>query len=89
MTKRNQYDGDEGNDIVKDGEHVRVPMMLCDAMQRDVAQYCGRPVQVVDAFGMPAGQKRGYCFPNTSSVELRRHRCSRPSRPSLRRTRES
>jgi hypothetical protein len=69
MTRR-QYD-DEGDDIIKDGEHVRVPMMLCDGFQRDVAQHYARPVHVVDAFGMSAGRKRGYCFPNTSSGELR------------------
>jgi rRNA maturation endonuclease Nob1 len=60
-------DGDE----CPEGYGLKVPIMLMDSMQREIATHYGRPAQVVDAFGMPAGQKRGYCFPNTSSGELR------------------
>jgi hypothetical protein len=70
-TRQKFYDEDEGDDIVKDGQHVRVPMMLCDSFQRDVAQHYGRRAQVVDAFGLPAGQRRGYAFVDTSSDDLR------------------
>jgi hypothetical protein len=69
MTKR-QYD-DEGDDIIKDGEHVRVPMMLCDGFQRDVAQHYARPAQIVDAIGRPCGHRPGHAFVSTSSGELR------------------
>jgi hypothetical protein len=60
-------DGDE----CPPGYGLKVPLMLMDPMQREVAQHYARPVHVVDAFGMSAGRKRGYCFPNTSSGELR------------------
>jgi hypothetical protein len=68
MTKRNQYDDDDNPDIVKDGEKISVPIYLLDSMQRSVAAHYGRRDQIVDAFGMSAGRKRGYCFQNTSSV---------------------
>jgi hypothetical protein len=69
MTKRNQYDEDEGDDIVKDGEHVRVPMMLCDAMQRDVAAHYTRQ-RFTDGIGR--SHQPGHRFINTTSnSELR------------------
>jgi hypothetical protein len=68
MTKR-QYD-DEGDDILKDGEHVRVPMMLCDGFQRDVAQYYAQPARVCDAIGRTAGHRPGFLLMDTSNSEL-------------------
>jgi hypothetical protein len=68
MTKRNHYD-DEGDEIVKDGEHVRVPMMLCDAMQRDVAAHYTRQ-RFTDGIGR--SHQPGHRFINTTSnSELR------------------
>jgi hypothetical protein len=69
MTKR-QYE-DEGDEIVKDGEHVRVPMMLCDGFQRDVAQYYAQPARVCDAIGRTAGHRPGFLLMDTSNSELR------------------
>ena len=68
MTKRNfQYD-DEDDDILKDGEHVRVPMMLCDGFQRDVAQHYARPAQITDAIGRTAGHRPGFLLTDTSTM---------------------
>jgi hypothetical protein len=52
----------EGDDIARDGESVRVPMMLTDAARaRGMAQ---TSVRIVDAWGRPGGMCRGYVFPN-------------------------
>lgn len=68
MTKR-QYD-DEGDDILKDGEHLHVPVYLLDGFQREVAQHYARPALVVDAIGRPCGNRPGHAFVSTSSGVL-------------------
>ncbi|ODS03789.1 hypothetical protein AUC71_07745 [Methyloceanibacter marginalis] len=37
------------DDVIRDGESVRVPLMLCDAAQREIACHVHRPHQVTDA----------------------------------------
>jgi hypothetical protein len=69
MTRR-QYD-DEGDDILKDGEHLHVPVYLLDGFQRDVVQHYARQVRIVDAIGRPCGHRPGHAFVSTSSGELR------------------
>lgn len=64
---RRSTEQDEDDRIIKDGQVVRVPLMLADEMQRAVAGHFARPVTghagiIVDAFGQPAGYRPGYCF---------------------------
>jgi hypothetical protein len=60
---RRSRDDDEDDNVVKDGEIYRVPLMFMDNMQRAVRQdalYCR--ARVVDAFDNSAGYRPGYCF---------------------------
>jgi hypothetical protein len=50
------------DDIVRDGESVKVPTVLCDAAKS--RQMVQTSVRVVDAWGRPGGMCRGYVFPN-------------------------
>ena len=54
---RSRYDEDD--DVVADGESVRVPVVLMDAVQRAVAT---DGLRLHDGTGNPAGHKRGYVF---------------------------
>jgi len=65
MTRR-QYD-DEGDDILKDGESLHVPIYLLDSVQREIATHYARRAQVVDAIGRPCGNRPGHAFVSTSS----------------------
>jgi hypothetical protein len=55
--------------ICPDGCHVRTSVMLLDATQRDVQAHT-RP-RLIDAFGRPAGFRRGYVFVDKESDEQR------------------
>jgi hypothetical protein len=49
----------DDDDVVRDGEHVRVPLHLMDSLQRAVAT---EGLRLHDGMGNPAGQKSGYVF---------------------------
>jgi hypothetical protein len=59
----NQLDEDDDDRrkdrTLRDGEVLRVPLMLMDGSQRDVATRGG---VIVDAFGRPAGHRPGCCL---------------------------
>jgi hypothetical protein len=50
---------DADDEIVHDGESVRVPVLLMDDVQRAVAT---KGLRLHDGAGNPAGQQRGYVF---------------------------
>jgi hypothetical protein len=54
---RSRHDDDD--DVVQDGESIRVPVYLMDATQRAVAT---EGLRLHDGLGNPAGHKRGYVF---------------------------
>jgi hypothetical protein len=56
----------DDDDILKDGESVRVPMMLCDATQRDVAR--ARRLPLIDAHRHRPGVRTA---PRTDAARLR------------------
>jgi hypothetical protein len=58
MTMRHHQDYDD-NDVVRDGESVRVSLHMMDGLQRAVATY---GLRLHDGMGNPAGQKQGYVF---------------------------
>ena len=66
MTRR-QYD-DEGDDILKDGESLHVPIYLLDSVQREIATHYARRAQVVDAIGRPCGNRPGHAFVSNSNM---------------------
>ena len=57
-------DDDNQRGLLRDGERRRVPLMLMDGWQEDMADHFQRvnDVHVVDAFGQPAGHRPGYCY---------------------------
>ena len=57
-------DVDRADDaVVRDGEGIRVPLLLADAAQRGVTDASAR---ILDFRGMPAGPAPGYCFLDAS-----------------------
>lgn len=63
---------DSDSDVVPDGCGVRVPVMLMDSVQREVAAHVSRQALITDAFGAPAGRRPGYCYaPPTQAATAR------------------
>jgi hypothetical protein len=58
----------DDEEIVIDGQRVRVPMMLMDEVRHAIGTG-GAPIR--DAFGLPAGHRPGYCFEPTSAADPR------------------
>jgi hypothetical protein len=78
MTRRkNQFVNSRGEIIDTDSDEcppgfgLKVPVMLMDSMQRDVAAHYTRRARITDAFGLPAGQRRGYAFADVASDDPR------------------
>jgi hypothetical protein len=61
------YDIDE-DDIVRDGETVKVRMHMMDALQRAIAV---DRLRLHDGLGNPAGHKRGYVFSSNAEDRQR------------------
>ena len=62
-------DVDRADDaVVRDGEGMRVPLLLADAAQQGVADASAR---ILDFRGMPAGRAPGYCFLDASQSDPR------------------
>lgn len=59
---------EEEEELLRDGETRRIPLLLMDAVQRSVAADPERRdngnLQIIDAFGQLAGHAPGYCFAN-------------------------
>jgi hypothetical protein len=60
---------DDDDDVLRDGQTLRVPLMMRDGMsplQRPVAEdKAARGVTVVDGLGRPAGHRPGACYLRT------------------------
>jgi hypothetical protein len=78
--KRNQFVNAQGeiidaeDGICPDGCGITTKMMMLDGLddtQREIATRYGRRAQIVDAFGLPAGQRQGYAFVDTSGDDPR------------------
>jgi hypothetical protein len=61
---RNDDPADE--DVVRDGEGMRVPLFLADAAQQGVTDASAR---ILDFRGMAAGRAPGYCFLDASQSD--------------------
>jgi hypothetical protein len=59
MTKR--YDNDESH-ILRDGELVRVPLMMKDSWQRDMHERSQQRLQLHDGRGGSPGNRPGFAF---------------------------
>jgi hypothetical protein len=62
-THRHQRDEDDDDRILKDGERMRVPMRMCDSLQRQVARHFGTlsdagPLRIADTTASPFGLHR-------------------------------
>jgi hypothetical protein len=72
--KRNQFVNSRGQVINTDSDEcppgygLKVPVMLMDSMQREVATHYARPAQVVDAIGRPCGNRPGHAYMSTSTM---------------------
>jgi hypothetical protein len=58
---RHQEEDDFDPRVLKDGESYRVPLRLCDSLQRDIAQHFAQqaqPLCVTDQFGVTVGLHR-------------------------------
>jgi hypothetical protein len=81
MTRRkNQFVNSRGEIIDTDSDEcppgfgLKVPVMLMDSMQRDVAAHYTRQARIVDAFGEPVGRtgrRSGYAFADVASDDPR------------------
>jgi hypothetical protein len=56
--KRHDDDDFDENGILKDGHHYRVPLKMCDSMQRDIAKHFQRRSFVTAADGSTMGLHR-------------------------------
>jgi hypothetical protein len=61
---RHHHDDDDDDRILKDGERMRVPMRMCDSLQRQVARHFGTlsddagPLRITDTTGSRFGLHR-------------------------------
>ena len=67
----------EEEKVLADKENIRVPLMLMDgealSVDRDTGSAAVRSsASVVDAFGLPAGHRPGYCFSTDPSYAERK-----------------
>jgi hypothetical protein len=64
---RSSYDDD---DVVRDGERVRVPLTMMDQQQiADLKQRYGKTSKLYDGFGNPAGHRPGFVFGDTTPAD--------------------
>jgi hypothetical protein len=65
--QKSRYDDEDDDNVIKDGEHLHVPVYLLDGFQREVATHYARPAYIVDAIGRQCHQP-GHRYVTSSGV---------------------